>query len=77
MADEQERYIEIPVGRERKWFGLVAWWLLLLGVAGLLILLFRKFTSNLWLAVILVAFLLSYMLVMGWWASRHLEGRDR
>jgi hypothetical protein len=41
-----------------------------------LVWLFARFTSSLALAVGVVLFLVGYMLLMGWWASRNLEGRD-
>lgn len=75
--DEPPRHLDIRLGRGKRWFGFLAFVLLFVGVSALLVLLFVKFTASLRLAVGLVLFLVSYMLIMGWWASRHLEGRDR
>ncbi|WP_428939007.1 hypothetical protein [Fontivita pretiosa] len=70
-----QQYLEIRIGSGRKWAGLVGFALVFLAVCGVLVILFVRFTSSLRLAVGLVVFLVSYMLLMGWWASRNVEDR--
>jgi hypothetical protein len=73
----RQQYLEVPgAGAGRRWVGFVAYLLFFAAVAGVLVLLFVRFTASLRLAVGLVLFLISYMLLMGWWASRNIEGRD-
>jgi hypothetical protein len=57
-------------GRSRRVVGFLTYALLFLGVSAVLVTLFVRFTGNLRLAIGLVIFMVSYMLVMGWWASR-------
>jgi len=70
-----QQYLEIRIGRGRKWAGLAGFALIFLAVCGVLVILFVRFTSSLRLAVGLVVFLVSYMFLMGWWASRNVEDR--
>ncbi|HEY7089672.1 MAG TPA: hypothetical protein VH518_16355 [Tepidisphaeraceae bacterium] len=74
--DDPRGFMEIPVEQSRRWLGLVAYVLLFLVVAALLVLLFMWFTASLRLAIGLVLFLVGYMVLMGWWAGRNIEGRD-
>lgn len=76
-GDGRSDYLEIPLGRQKRWIGLISYCLIFLAVSGLLVLLFVRFTGSLKLAIALVAFLVSYMLLMGWWTSRNLEQGDR
>jgi hypothetical protein len=73
----KQQYLEIRIGSGRKWAGLIGYAMFFLAVCGVLVMLFVRFTSSLRLAVGLVAFLVSYMLLMGWWASKNVEDRDR
>jgi hypothetical protein len=78
-ADSERRpqYLEIQLGRNKRLAGLIGYVALFAAVATVLVWMFKWFTSSLWLAVGVVLFLVSYMLLMGWWASRNLEGPDR
>lgn len=83
MADQRSnengdegRYLEITIGQGRRWWGVVGYVLLFVAVAGVLTLMFTWFTASLRLALGLVLFLVSYMLLMGWFASRNVEGND-
>lgn len=67
--------MEITTG-ERRWAGAVAYAVILAGVAALIVMLMRRFTGSLWWAIGLVTFMVSYMLVMGWLASRNMRGRS-
>lgn len=60
---------------ERRWVGAAAYAMMFAGVAALIVLLMRRFTGSLWWAIGLVTFMVSYMLVMGWLASRNMRGR--
>jgi hypothetical protein len=80
MPDEppqRQQHVEIQLGRSRRWAGLVGFVLLFLSVSAVLVWMFKQFTSSLWLAIGVVMFLVGYMLLMGWWTGRNLEGRDR
>ena len=72
----RRQYLDIPLGRNRKWAGFIGFVLIFAAVAGVLVWVFARFTSSLPLAVLLVTFLVSYMLLMGWWTSRNIERRD-
>ena len=79
MSDEppkRREYLEIRLGRSRRWAGLVGFVLLFLAVSTVLVWMFKQFTSSLWLAIGVVMFLVGYMLLMGWWTGRNLEGRE-
>ena len=67
--------MEIAAG-ERRWMGAVAYVVIFAGVAALIVLLMRRFTGSLWWAIGLVTFMVSYMLAMGWLASRNMRGRS-
>ena len=75
-GDEAPRYLEIQLGRRRRWAGIFGFVALFVAVSGVLVWLFSWFTRSLALAVGVVLFLVGYMLLMGWWAGRNLEGRD-
>jgi hypothetical protein len=69
--------LEIPAVGQGRWLRGLIWYLILVaGVASLLVYLFVRFTGSLRLAVLLVAFMLGYMGVMGWLASRRADERD-
>jgi hypothetical protein len=63
-------FLEIDTGQSKRWRGLVGWVLLVVLVASLLVALFIQFTGSMRLAIVLVAFMMTYMGVMGWLASR-------
>jgi hypothetical protein len=67
-------YMEIDTGRKRRWMGLAAYVIFYLAVSSLLVFLLSRFTASLALAVGLVAFMVGYMTLMGWWASRGWSG---
>jgi hypothetical protein len=62
--------------RERRWAGVATYVVLLACVAGVTAALLRRLTGSLWLAIVLVAFMMGYMLVVGWLTSRNLRGRS-
>ena len=62
--------------QEKRWIGIVTYMVFFALVAGVIVVLMRRFTGSLWLAIALVTFMVSYMLVMGWLASRNLSGSD-
>ena len=69
-------YIEIDTGRRKRWLGFAAYVAFFLGVAVLLVVVFVKFTSSLGMAMFLVAFMVAYMGIMGWMASRNAEKKE-
>jgi len=74
MSDDAEQHDDdrgMEIGRKRRWPGLVSWTLGFLGVATLLGWLLGRFTNSAVLATVLVGFIASYMLLMGYLASRH------
>jgi hypothetical protein len=69
------KYMEIGGSSQvQRWMGFLTYVLLLAGVCAILVVLFVRFTGSMRLAIGLVVFMVSYMLLMGWWASR---GSDR
>lgn len=75
--DDKPRYLDIaPLGEGRRLRGLIGYVLLVLAVASLLVYLFVRFTGSTRLAIVLVGFMLTYMLVMGWIASRKEDDRN-
>lgn len=60
-------------GRVVSWAGYL---ILVAAVAALLVLAFARFTGALWLAVMLVSFMLLYMGIAAWLAMRNSEGKD-
>jgi hypothetical protein len=75
-ASPAPQYLDIQLGRGKRWAGLVGYVVLFVSVSAVLVWMFTWFTSSLALAVGVVLFLVGYMLLMGWWAGRNLEGRD-
>ena len=76
-AKSQPDSVEIPAATGKgRWVSLIAYAMIFLLVAGLFVFLFIQFTSSWRLALILVAFLVGYMLLMGYLAGRNVEGRD-
>ncbi len=63
-------------GQGKRLRGLIGYLILVLAVASLLVYLFVRFTGSMRLAVVLVAFMMTYMIVMGWLASRRPDDRD-
>ena len=63
--------------REKRWVGVITYAVFFAIVAGVIVVLMRRFTGSLWLAIALVTFMVAYMLLMGWLTSRHLSGSDR
>ncbi len=75
-GDGEPRYMEIDISGKRRWMGLMAYMLFFLLVAGLLVLLFVKFTASMGMALLLVGFMVAYMGVMGYAASRNIERKE-
>jgi len=57
-------------GRRSRIIGGISYVLLFAAVCAVLVALFVRFTGNMRLAILLVLFMVSYMVLMGWWASR-------
>jgi hypothetical protein len=76
QAPDRPKYLNIELGRGKRWAGVIGFVLLFVAVSIVLVWMFAWFTSSVALAVGVVMFLVGYMLLMGWWASRNLEGRD-
>ncbi|HEV7301006.1 MAG TPA: hypothetical protein VGN72_16685 [Tepidisphaeraceae bacterium] len=62
--------LEIDTAQSKRWRGLAIWVILVVFVGTLLGTLFMRFTGSMRLAILLVAFMMTYMGVMGWLASR-------
>jgi hypothetical protein len=56
--------------------GFIAWALLYLAIAALLVALFIQFTSSTLWAVLLVGFMLLYMAIMSRWAGGNIDRRE-
>ncbi len=72
----RHRELNIDLSRSqrlRSWIGYVA---LIVLIAAVFVFLFNRFTGSFWLAIGLVTFMLGYMILMGWLASRKIEHRD-
>jgi len=73
--DHAAGYIEIGgPSQAQRWMGFLTYALLVAGVCAVLVVLFVRFTGSMRLALVLVVFMVSYMLLMGWWASRGDQG---
>jgi hypothetical protein len=68
--------LEIDTAKKRRWTGWVAYILLYLVVATLLILVLVKLWTPVALAVGLVVFIVGYMTLMGYLASRNIDRRE-
>jgi hypothetical protein len=68
--------MEIGDGRKRRWTGLALYVLLYLAVALLLVGVFLRLSVPLAVAAGTVAFMVGYMLLMGWVAEGRLDRRD-
>ncbi len=62
--------------KRKRRIGTVLFLALYIIVSAILISIFYVFTRNLWLAVILVGFMTTYMAFMGWAAMRRPEDKD-
>jgi 1,4-dihydroxy-2-naphthoate octaprenyltransferase len=60
----------IEIGAKRRWGGILSYAIAVLTVASILTWLLGQFTNSWWLALGLVGFMLGYMLLMGYLASR-------
>ena len=70
-ANGDGSYMEIGgAGRRSRIIGGIAYVLLFAAVCTILVMLFVRFTGSMRLAIVLVLFMVSYMILMGWWASR-------
>jgi hypothetical protein len=68
--------LEIDTAKKRRWTGWIAYILLYLAVAALLIIILVKLWTPVALAVGLVAFIVGYMAFMGYLASRNIDRRE-
>jgi hypothetical protein len=68
-----EPFMEIGSASRRSIVGFISYVLLVGAVCTVLVWLFARFTRSLWLGITLVLFMVGYMLLMGWWASRRDE----
>jgi hypothetical protein len=68
--------LEIDTAKKRRWTGWIAYILLYLVVAALLIVILVKLWTPVALAVGLVAFIVGYMTLMGYLASRNINRRE-
>jgi hypothetical protein len=76
-ASGPDRYLDIHLGRKRRWLGTSVYILFFVSLAALLFYLFIQFTgSKIW-AALLVGFMVTYMTLMGYWAGRNSEGQER
>lgn len=73
--ENRPSYLEIDSTRKARWLGLLSYLAFFALVAGLLVVLFVRFTGSYLVAAGLVIFMIGYMAVMGYWASRNLEDR--
>ncbi|HMO25640.1 MAG TPA: hypothetical protein PKB10_05175 [Tepidisphaeraceae bacterium] len=69
------RQIEIALDRKRRLAGLIWWTILFLLVASAFAWLFMRFTNSLRVALVVTAFIVGYMLLMGWIVSGKLDHR--
>ena len=69
--------MEIQLDRKRRWRGWIAYLLLFGLICAVLVWFMLYFTPSLPLAVGAVLFMVSWMVLMGWWASRHMERTNR
>lgn len=69
------REIEIALDRKKRLIGLMWWSILFLIVASAFAWLFMHFTNSLRVALVVTAFVVGYMLLMGWIASGKLDRR--
>jgi len=66
--------LRIDTGWHRRWLGIAGYVLFFAFVAALLVYLFFQFTDSLKLAFVLVVFMITYMVLMGWLAARKNAG---
>jgi predicted MFS family arabinose efflux permease len=76
MIDPNEPFMEIGVGRQRRWIGRIGFVLTFLLVGAVLATVLYYFTHNLALAIVLVTFMTAYMSIMGWMAMRKADDKD-
>ena len=69
-AEPSRQFMEIGGRSTRSIVGVLSYVLLFGAVCGVLVMLFMRFTGSLRLALGLVLLMATYMLAMGWWASR-------
>lgn len=69
--------LEIDISRKRRWVGWTLYILIFAGLAALLVWFFVMLNTTLALAIAVVTFMVGYMVIMGYCASRtHDEGRN-
>lgn len=64
-------YIEIDTSRKKRWVGQLFFVLFFALAAVVLVALFDRFTGSIGYALALVAFMLTYMLIMGYLAGKN------
>jgi len=73
----RHQYLDIHPERPRRWLGWITYLLLVGCVGAVLAWFFQYFTQSWLVSVGVVVFMLAYMAVMAWWASRNPEWRRR
>jgi hypothetical protein len=63
-------YFEIDTSRKKRWMGQLFFVLFFAAAAVVLVALFARFTGSMRYALALVAFMLTYMLIMGYLAGK-------
>jgi hypothetical protein len=64
-------YIEIDTSRRKRWLGQLYFVVFFALAAAALVALFKRFTGSITYALALVAFMLTYMLIMGYLAGKN------
>jgi uncharacterized membrane protein YhhN len=73
---EKPEILEIDTGKGRRVAGWLSYVLLFMGVGAILVYVFMQFTGSVKLAVGVVTFMIGYMVIMGWVATRNSETRN-
>ena len=74
--DNQPETLEIDTAARRRWVGWIAYVLLFLVVAAILVFFFMQLNTSFRLAAGIVVFMIGYMVIMGWFASGKLDRRE-
>jgi hypothetical protein len=69
--------LEIDLGRRKRWISRLSYLGFFAVVAGVLMVMLDRFTHSRTLAIGLVSFMVVYMALMGHWASKSIERRER
>lgn len=69
------RYMEIRPTSTRRWIGFLIYVLSFAGLTAALVWFLLYYSAPVALAVGVAAFMVLYMLIMGWWTGRNLENK--